>query len=191
MRLRTAILLLSVCIIPGANAAVSVPGSGLAHACYVAALQASALAGEKDCSTALDDATLSLRNRAATYVNRGVLRTSLRRYDAALADYDRAVAMGKHLSPPDLALAHVDRASVLISIGRFAEAIADANMGLNLGTPKPEFAYYNRALAEDYLGNFKAAYHDYKQALAVVPDFTPAADQLRRYRVESRPANGT
>jgi len=191
MRLGTAILLLSVCTVPGANAAISVPGSGLAHACYAAAERGGSLWGEDSCSTALDDVGLSLHDRAATYVNRGVLRTGLRHFEAALTDYDHAIAMGEHLSPADLGVTHVDRASILISLGRYNDAIEDANNALRLGTPKPEVAYYDRALAEDYLGNFKAAYYDYKQALALAPEFTPAAQQLKRYRIESRPANGS
>ena len=191
MRLGTAALLTALVIPSGAHAAISVIGGGIAHSCFVAADSAPTLAGEVTCTTALDDLSLSLRDRAATYVNRGVVRTGIRHFEAALSDYNQAIAMGKHLSPVDLGVTYVDRASVLNATGRYAQAIEDANKGLSLGTPKPEIAYYNRGLAEDYLGNFKAAYYDYKQALTLVPNFTPAAEQLKRFRVESRPASGT
>jgi tetratricopeptide (TPR) repeat protein len=191
MRLGTAVLLSTLFIPSGAFAAISVIGGSIAHGCYQAAMRGGTLANEQICTLALDDISLSLRNRAATYVNRGVVRTGLRRFEAALSDYDQAIAMGQRLSPVDLAITHVDRASVLNAVGRYNEAIEDANKGLSLGTPKPEIAYYNRALAEDYLGNFRAAYYDYKQALALAPGFMPAAEQLRRFRVETRPASGT
>ena len=191
MRLGTAVLLSALLNPSGAHAAISVIGGGMAHSCFVAADSAPTLAGEATCTTALDDISMSLRDRAATYVNRGVVRTGIRRFEAALSDYNQAIAIGGHLSPVDLGVTYVDRASVLNATGRYAQAIEDANKGLSFGTPRPEIAYYNRALAEDYLGNFKAAYHDYRQALTVAPNFVPAAEQLKRFRVETRPAGGT
>lgn len=188
MRLRSAVLSLVLVAAP-AHASVSVFGNGLAHDCYVAAEHDNGR-GEETCTIALDNDPLSPRDRAATFVNRGVLRTGLRRYAAALADYEQAITYGDHLSPADLGVAYVDRASILNALGRYREARESADKGLGLGTLKPEIAYYVRAVAEEELGDLKAAYFDYKQAVALQPGFTLAAEQLKRFHVETRPASG-
>ena len=190
MQLRTAALL-SVLLIPsGAHAAVSVIGGGIAHSCFVAAERTGTLAAEETCTMALDEMSLSLRDRAATYVNRGVVRTGIRRFEAALSDYNQAIAMGEHLSPVDLGVAYINRASVLNATGHYTQAIEDTNKGLSLGTARPEIAYYVRALSEEELGDVRAAYFDYKQSIALVPGFEPAAQELKRFHVEYRPAGG-
>lgn len=189
MRLGTAFLLITICTATSANAALSVIGKGPAHDCYVAALHDyGAGNGEDICTLALDSAILNLRDRAATLVNRGVIRTRIGRLAAALVDNDQAIAIGEHLSPPDLGVAYVNRASVLNALGRPREAFDSASKGLILGAGNPEIGYYARAVAEEMLGDVKSAYHDYKQAIGLNPDFAPAARQLTRFRVESRPA---
>jgi len=189
MRLRTAFLFATICTATSANAALTVIGQGPAHDCYVAALHDYGAAGGEDiCSLALDSAPLNLRDRAATLVNRGVIRTRLGRLEAALSDDDQAVAIGRYLSPSDLGVAYVNRASVLNGLGRPREAFDSANKGLSLGAANPAIGYYDRAVAEEMLGDIKAAYHDYKQAIGLDPNFTPAARQLTRFRVDGRPA---
>jgi tetratricopeptide (TPR) repeat protein len=191
MRLRTVVLLLSVCTITSANASVKVFANGLAHDCYVAAEHGSGDRNSEDaCTFALADDSLLPRDRAATYINRGVVYTGMHNLDAALADYDKAVVLGSYLDPTDLGVAYVDRAFVLNAKGRFSEALESANKGLSLGTARPEVAYYIRAAAEESLGNIKGAYLDYKQALALLPTFTPAAEQLKRFHVVVKPAEG-
>jgi len=192
MRLRTAILLLFVCTVSSANASVRVLVSGFAHDCYLAAQRGLGDGFSDDtCTTALADDALSPRDRAATYINRGVVRTNWHRYDAALADFEQAVASGAHLSPSDLGVAYVDRATVLNQMRRYREALDSVNKGLELGAGRPEFAFYVRAISEEELGDLKAAYYDYKHAETLVPGFTPAAEQLKRFRIGSKPANGS
>jgi tetratricopeptide (TPR) repeat protein len=191
MRLGTAVLLSALLVPCGAHAAMSVLGTGIAHSCYQAAEHAGTLAGEEICTVALENDALMVRDRAATYVNRGVIRSSLHRFQAALDDYNRAIDYGSHLASADLGIAYVDRAFVLNAIGRYSEALESVNKGLSLGTARPEIAYYNRAVAEESLGNIKGAYLDYKQALALVPTFTPATEQLKRFHVVVKPADGT
>jgi len=191
MRLGTAALLSALLVPCGAHAAMLVLGHGFAHSCYQAAEHAGTLAGEEICTVALGDDALMVRDRAATYVNRGVIRSGLHRFQASLDDYDRAIDYGSHLASADLGVAYVDRASLLNAMGRYSEALESVNKGLSLGTPRPEIAYCVRALAEEGLGNLKAAYYDYKQALTLVPDFAPAAEQLKRFHVVSKPASGT
>ena len=49
-------------------------------------------------------------------------------------------------------------------------------------------AYYSRAVIEEETGDVKAAYRDYKTALAIKPDFAPASRELARFKVVRRSA---
>lgn len=167
-----------------AEAAVAVLGNRLAYSCYRAAeFGLAPREGEQTCTIALDNEALSVRDRAATFINRGVLRSNLHRPALALADYDHAISYARYLEEPDLGVAYVNRSSVLNAMGRFAEALESVNKGLGLKTRRPEIGYYNRALAYEGLGDVKAAYYDYKQALALKPDFSEAAEELKRFHV--------
>jgi tetratricopeptide (TPR) repeat protein len=175
-----------LCVTAGANAAVEVIGNGPARDCYHAARQAyGTKAGEDICNMALTETILSLHDRAATLVNRGVIRTRDNRMEAALLDDEQAIAMGV-LKPSDLGIAYVNRASVLNGLGRPREALESAEKGLSLGAGNAEIGYYARAVAKEMLGDVNGAYHDYKQAISLRPDFVPAARQLTRFKVETR-----
>lgn len=192
MRSATAALIVLLAVASSAHAAVEVLGNGTAHTCYLyAEHNFGGVEAERTCTAALEEDSLLGHDLAATYVNRGVVRSNLGRYKDALADYDRAIELQNILPGPDLGVAYVDRCSVLNALGRYDEALASVNKGLSLGTLRPEIAYYNRALAEESLGDVKSAYQDYKQALAVAPTFTPASEQLKRFRVEVKGAGGT
>src|SRR5258708_27420679 len=43
-------------------------------------------------------------------------------------------------------------------------------------------SYYSRAVIEEETGDMKAAYRDYKTALAIKPDFLPASRELARFK---------
>ena len=49
-------------------------------------------------------------------------------------------------------------------------------------------AYDNRGVAEFYMGRIKESYYDYKKALEIAPNFTPAAEQLKNFVVTRVPA---
>ena len=55
------------------------------------------------------------------------------RFDAALAAYDRAIALDRNYTP-----AHVERARALITIGRAADAIAPIERAIRLSPRDPE-----------------------------------------------------
>jgi tetratricopeptide (TPR) repeat protein len=166
--------------------AIVVGGNGLAHSCYVqAAFDDNASSDETVCTAALTMEAMSPRDRASTFVNRGVILGRRGQESNALSDYDHAIA-----ADATLAQAYVDRSGALIALKRYGEAVDSADKGLSLGLAQPEVAYYNRAVAEEGLGKFTAAYYDYKQAVAIAPGFTDASEQLKRFRVVSKPAGG-
>jgi len=179
-KLWSAAAVVSAMSIPlGGEAAVTILGAGFARQCYeyAEAGRASEL-GLENCSRALVEQALPARERAATHVNRGILRMHAKDIARALADYDAALRL-----KPDLAEAHVNRGIALVNAGgREAEAIAALSQGLKLETTRPEVAYYTRGVAHELAGNVRAAYDDYRQAAALKPDWTEPRTQLQRFK---------
>lgn len=162
-----------------ASAASTVFGAGPGQACYEAAQSGDAgLTAMNECNAAVTGPTLNVRDRAATLVNRGILHLIRRDGANALADFDFALRLR-----PDLGEAHVNRGAALILLKRYAEAIAAINHGLSLDTTDPHEAYFNRALANERLGDPAAAYSDFRRAQALKPDWALPGVELARYTV--------
>jgi tetratricopeptide (TPR) repeat protein len=163
---------------PG-HAAVSVLGNGVAHSCYeFAEFGGNTTDGISACDFALDQTPLSIKDRAATFVNRGILRGRRNETEGALSDYDRGIALN-----PGLGEAYVDRGAALLVLKRYDDALADLDKGISLGANRVQIAYYDRAIVDEALGNIRAAYDDYRKAAEIQPDFTLATEQLARFRV--------
>jgi len=164
------------------QAAVTVLGGGMARQCSEAALGGEANAKYDDiCTQALETELLNLRDRAGTFVNRGVLK--LRRKDFSGAKYDFNMAIQ---TKPDLGEAYVNRGAAAVGDRRYAEGLADINKALSLGVEEPEKAYYNRALAFEGLDDMKSAYFDYQKAVELKPDWDQPKKELTRFTVERR-----
>lgn len=163
----------------GAQGAVTVLGGGLAKECSDAALR-----GESDrrfeavCTLALDTELLNMRDRAGTYVNRGVLKLRRSEYSSAKSDFDRAVAI-----KPDLGETFINRGAAAIGLRKYDEALVDLNRALELGVDEPEKAYFNRALAYEGLDDLTAAYLDYQKALEISPEWEAPKRELARFTV--------
>ena len=125
------------------------------------------------CDVALEDTTLSSQDRAALLVNRAAIEMNLDQLDLALADYDRGIALN-----PAMADAYVDRGGAYIVKGNYNQAIADINHGLKLGPDYAFVAYYNRAVAEEFKGDFKTAKADFRKTLRLNRGFRPAGVHL-------------
>ncbi len=165
-----------------AQAAVTVIGGGMAQACSDAAI-----GGENDlkfqdvCTQALDTEFLNQRDRAGTYINRGVLRLRRGSYAEATSDFDQAVRI-----KPDMGEAYVNRGAASLGQRLYAESLPDINKGLELGVLEPAKAYYNRALAYEGLDDPKSAYFDYQKALEINPEWDAPRNQLVRFTVSRR-----
>jgi len=169
-----------------ADAAITVLGSGLAKSCYEAAeFGGEAHSGVLTCTSALDDTALSMRDRGATLINRGILRSRADDTDGAIADYDQ----GLHIDAT-LAEGYIDRGAAYIVLHRYQDALGDLNKGIDMGARQPQIAYYDRAIVNEALGNIRQAYEDYKKAVEIQPDFTLAIDQLARFRVVHKHPGG-
>lgn len=165
-----------------ARASVTVIGGGLAEACSRAALTGkAAFRFEAACTQSIETEQLNARDRAGTYVNRGVLRMRRLDFVAATKDFDQAVKV-----KPDLGEAYVNRGAASIGQHRFRDGLADLNKGLQLGVEEPAKVYYNRALAFEGLDDVKSAYFDYQKALELSPDWTAPKQELARFHVERK-----
>jgi tetratricopeptide (TPR) repeat protein len=162
-----------------AQAAVTVLGNKIGQSCYMTAeFGGNAEDGIKTCTVALDETAMPLTDRAATFINRGILRTRVEDSAGALDDYNRGLALDANLGE-----GYVDRGAVEIVNGKYDVAVQDITKGLDLGTNKPEIAHYDRGLAYEALGNVRGAYDDYKKAVEIDPTFNLASDQLTRFKV--------
>jgi len=175
----------SVCVFAPsqAKAAVTVFSSGFAGQCFhTAKFGGDIQAGIADCTRAIDTEQLSDRDKAGTYINRGVLYMTLNDYASAQRDFESGVKLDA-----DLGEAFVNLGGVKIAQRRFADGIADIDHGLALGPEEPEKAYFNRALADEGLDDIKAAYFDYSKAANLKPTWAPPRTELARFTVHPAP----
>src|SRR3569833_2140543 len=179
---------LSVLSAMPASAATTVIGKGNTVDCLNAAQKAArgilpvvqqndALAS---CDAALAGKPVAI-DITATLINRGVVKSAIGRYDQAIADYETAMAR-----EPNNAEAYLNRGLAYSGEGRYGLAKADFDHALALGTASAHLAYFDRGAAQEKSGNVRAAYLDYRQALAVNPDFEPAKRELARFHVVER-----
>jgi tetratricopeptide (TPR) repeat protein len=161
--------------------ALALPSSSAPQDCFRDAQAVSTGLGAQDgiatCNAALMG-ELPLKIRAGTLVNRGILEAAAGQDDKAIADFTTALAQA-----PDLAAAYMNRGSALLRTQRYDEARADLTRAIELGVANLHVAYFNRAEAEEASGSVTAAYHDYRKAQELAPDFKPAAQELARFSI--------
>jgi tetratricopeptide (TPR) repeat protein len=164
----------------GAIASTLVIGGGAAKDCSIAAID-----GRSDnqsvltCTTALETENLNFRDRARTYVNRGVLQLRKRDFSTARADFDAASKID-----PDLGEAWVNRGATYVGEERYGDALGQIDKGLSLGVKDPEKALFNRAMAHEGLGDLKSAYQDYTKASELDPQWDAPKRELMRFTVK-------
>jgi Tfp pilus assembly protein PilF len=172
---------------PQAHAGVSVFGGGLGADCYKAVKDENvAFTRARDiCDLALIEEQMSIRDKAATYINRGILYMRQKQNERALQDYERAIELNANM--PE---AHINEGAALYSLGRYDEAMKAVNAGMTTVDPLAKaVGHYNRALIHERNGDVTAAYYDYKAAVDLKPEFTEAAKALTRFQVQVVPAS--
>lgn len=180
--LRLTCLALAMTAFTGAaHAQMVVMGKGDAALCYDYSFTGNggSRTAIETCTSALDD-VLSQKDRAATFVNRGILYMRKGDQLAASADYDAAIAI-----KPDLTEAYVNYGASLIRQGKYEAALKALNTALEdtESSTRPE-ALYNRAVVMDQTDRFNEAYRDAKAALTLRPDWKPALDLIDRYEIK-------
>ncbi len=165
-----------------AHAAVTVFGNGQAHDCSEAAFKGkSDPASIRNCDSALENEVLDSKDRAGTYINRGVMYLRLGDLLQARKDFDESIRVDNRIGE-----AWINRGAVSVAEKRYADGLSDINRGLELGVISPEKAYYNRALAYEGLDDAKSAYFDYQKALEIKPEWDAPREQLVRFSVSRR-----
>ena len=184
MKVQAALLALVLALPTAAAGQIVVSTSGgLAHDCFIFAKAGiKAREGVQICNAALRNDPLSMRDRAATYGNRGILLNIMDEVDKAETDFKAAIRLDPTLGDP-----YVNLGSMLIRKKQFDAAIVQIDKGLELGMSFPAIGYYDRALAWDYLGRYKEAYLDYRKALEHDPSFKLASDRLKDFIVTRKP----
>jgi tetratricopeptide (TPR) repeat protein len=159
---------------------VQVVGAGTSQTCIAQAQDPSADLNSaiEGCTEALSYQAMSLSDRAGTLVNRGILRARMSDTKGALDDYNEAISMDATVGA-----AYLNRCATLLSLKRYGDAKQDADKAIELRAMPLETAYFNRAVAEEGLGDVQSAYADYNAALRIQPGFQPAKDQLTRFKV--------
>jgi tetratricopeptide (TPR) repeat protein len=169
-----------------ARAAITVLGDSLAHNCFEAAeFGGSPREGIATCTDALEGTALTIKDRAATLINRGILKSHNDDADGALGDYNRGLTLDG-----DLGEGYVDRGATFIVLRRYDDALTDINKGIALGAKRLEIAYYDRAIVDEALGDVRGAYQDYKKAVEIEPNFPLATEQLARFKVVRKSSGG-
>ena len=169
-----------------AQAQVIVLGNGIGSACWRAAEfgTGSMNEGFKMCTDALATTSLSLRDKAGTYLNRAVIRLRAGDNAGALADADQAIRI------IDMGEAHVNRGAALINLMRPADALQAINTGIEKGTSKMHLVLYNRASAKFLTSDVRGSYYDYRMAADLRPDLPMLQSALTQFQVIRRPAQG-
>jgi tetratricopeptide (TPR) repeat protein len=172
---------LGVCAIStpvAADAPISLGGSAAAS-CYVSAAERRHdELSIRECTSALDDKSLTSFDRAGTLVNRGILYLFAGNSASAVRDFDEAISID-----PIQAEAWLDKAVALVNSGNSAAALDLADQALKLSTQKPALAYYVRGLAFEQQGQLRSAYASLTTAHQLDPKWSEPAAELSRYRI--------
>jgi tetratricopeptide (TPR) repeat protein len=179
-RTLTLSLLAALVAAPSLSAQTLVLGSSRAQSCYESTLtQATSRTAIATCQTAINEDTLSARDRAATHSNMGILLARMGRADEAMASYNAAIRI-----KPDLAAAYINRASLRLDTGAdMALSLEDYGTAIELGGRDMHIAHLGRAMARERAGDVEGAYADLVAALEIRPGWERAEQELSRYTV--------
>lgn len=166
-----------------AGAAITVIGNSLARTCFETAdNKAMPRSADVDvCDRALTDEALSQFDTVATFVNRGILFARRGETTNALADFDRASA--RDPAQPE---AYFNKAAVLLRMGAPGQALPLFDAAIEHRTRFLAGAYFGRAIAQEELGNVRAAYQDFRRASEADPKWAEPRAELARFTVRRK-----
>jgi len=117
------------------------------------------------------------KNLTAAYYNRGLAYWRKGEVDHAIADYDAAIALARHLAP-----AYYNRGIAYYSQGKLDHAITDFHKAIAFD-PNYTPAYNNRGRAYEKMGDKEQAIADYRKSLEIDPSNQKAKEGLMRLGV--------
>lgn len=146
-----------------------------AYLCYRAALRGDYHSGVEWCTTAIESQALPPEDLAATYSNRGLLRSRDGEVRDALRDHDKAIVIA-----PEMGSLYVNRANTYVRAKRINDAMTDLERAIDIADSSLAAAHYNRALLFQRLGDGRAARADAERAA----ELSPETEAYRRYLYE-------
>ena len=162
-----------------ANAAVRSLGGPLSQNCYEAALSHDVRSFAIDgCTRALNEEGLLDADRAATFVNRGIVQMTAGRLSSADADFDEALAINASLSD-----AWLNKGFMRIREGKGQEALPLVQKGIDNGARRQALAYFARGVAYEQAGDLRSAYNDLVKARQMEPKWALPKEWLTHYQV--------
>ena len=166
-----------------ASAQMVVLGSSHAAQCYkyVKADNQGSVSALQTCDDALNEVA-STKNRAATFVNRGILHMRKGHQQMAISDYNAALKIKPDLTEAyvNLGASYIHQANQDLALDALNTALADE------GHETRPVALANRAIVHDMREDYDAAYRDLKAAKALAPEWPLVDTLLARYTVTPR-----
>jgi tetratricopeptide (TPR) repeat protein len=114
------------------------------------------------------------QSNAAIWFNRGLAHKAKGNLEAAIADYERAIASNPRWADP-----YNSRGNVRKAKGDWANALGDYNKAIGLN-PRYAQAYANRGLLRLQSGETVAAEQDFAQALKLAPSLKTRLETMRK-----------
>ena len=165
-----------------ASAAVLSVGGPLSENCYSAALSGDDRDQAIDsCSHSLQQEALARNDRAATYVNRGILFMTRGNFRDADADFNSALGIDQRLSD-----AWLNKGFLRLRTGDGRGALPMLQKGIDAGANRQALALFARGVAYEQMGEFRSAYADLRRAHDLEPRWSLPAEYLASYQVVSR-----
>lgn len=174
----TAAFLATVSPVSGAAGAILSIGGPLSNLCYKSAVagdgRSSALEG---CTRALQEESLGPSDRAATYVNRGIVLMSGGRFGEADQDFDTALALRGNL--PD---GWLNKAFLRLRQGDGRGALPFLERAVDAGARNDAMVSFARGVAHEQMGDVGLAYAELVHARQLAPGWSLPREYLASYR---------
>jgi tetratricopeptide (TPR) repeat protein len=176
------VIAFSIAAPSAAQAAVFTVNGPLSYLCYKSALTGDPRAIAIDgCSRALSEEAMAPHERAATYVNRGILYMSDGRYAKADTDFDAALRLDQGLSDGWL-----NKGFLRLRKGAGREALPLIQKGIDTGAGNQALAMFARGVAHEQMGELRSAYADLQRAHQLQPKWSLPTEYLASYQVIHR-----
>ncbi len=174
IRIITALTVAMAVVLPARAAETVLLNESAAFDCYRAAVRGDIDTGIEACTTAIEYQALAVPDLAATYSNRGLLRSRAGEIKDALKDHEKAITIA-----PELGSLYVNRSNTYVRAKRLNDAMADLERAIGIADESLPAAYYNRALLFQRLGDGRAARADAERAAELSPETEAYRQYLR------------